>query len=144
VIYNRAVSTKLITLCLLCILLGCSGEPPEETVSHPSSTANDPWLRSDYNIVAREVKEYDDHSGSYIVLTIKHGKKKITAECATTWITDTGEDMPSTVLPYDKCRELPMGAVKLERTSWDYLYYFSGSGKRRQEIALIVKKIEIQ
>ena len=81
-------------------------------------------MRSDYNIVGREVKEYADHSGTYVVVTIKYGDKKITAECGATWTTETGEDLPSTPVQYDNCHNLPMGSVTLERTGWDRLYYF--------------------
>lgn len=35
-----------------------------------------------------------------------------------------------------------MGTVKLDRTDWNELYYFSGSGKHREEIVLSVKKVE--
>jgi hypothetical protein len=92
------------------------------------------WLRSDYDIVGREVKEFDDHSGTYVVVTIKYGDKKITAECGSTWTTETGEDLPSTPVLYDKCRDLPMGSVTLDRTDWNSLYYFSGSGKHREDV----------
>ncbi len=101
-------------------------------------------MRSDYNIVGREVKEYADHSGTYVMVTIKFGDKKITAECGATWTTETGEDLPSTPVQYDNCHNLPMGSVTLGRTGWDRLYYFSGSGKHREEIVLTVKKIEIR
>jgi len=125
-------------------LLGCSSEPLEESVSHPSSMIGATWLRSDYDIVGRESKEYSDHSGQYVVLTIRHGDKLITAKCAATWVTDTGEDLPSTSVMHDNCSDLPMGLVKLERTDWSGLYYFTGTGKHRKEIALSVTKIEIK
>jgi hypothetical protein len=139
------VPIKPITMCLLCAMLsGCSQEPSEEAVLHLAALRGGTWLRSDFDIVGREVREYSDHSGTYIVLTIKHGTKRITAECSSTWTTETGEEFPPTPVPYDKCSNLPMGTVKLERTDWDTLYYFSASGKHREEIVLTVKKIEIQ
>jgi hypothetical protein len=124
------------------VLAGCSQQPSEERVAHPSSIGGTTWLRSDYDIVGREMKEFDDHSGKYIMVTIKHGDKRITAECSSTWTSDIGEDLPSTPKQYDRCSDLPMGAVKLERTDWNTLYYFSESGKHREEIVLTVKKVE--
>jgi len=106
--------------------------------------AGGPWLRSGYNIVGRELKEFNDHSGKYVVVTINYGDKRITAECGATWTSETGEDLPSTPVLYDKCSDLPMGSVTLERTDWNTLYYFSGSGKHREEIVLNVKKVEIR
>jgi hypothetical protein len=133
------------TLALAATLLaGCSQEPAEEKIIHPESLSTTPWLRSKYEIVGREAKEFGDHSGWYVVLTIRHGKKRITAECSSTWISQTGEDMPSTMVPYDHCGHLPMGSVELERTDWNNLYYFSGSGKHREEIAMAVKKMGIR
>jgi hypothetical protein len=113
-------------------------------VTHPSSIGGNTWLRSDYDIVGREVKEFEDHSGKYVVLTIKHGDKVIKAECGSTWTSDTGEDLPSTPVQYDNCSNLPVGSVKLERTDWNTLYYFSGSGKHRDEIVLNVKQVEVR
>ena len=134
---------RIVPVLLAIVLLpSCRSEPTEEKVSHPSAITNSTWLRSDYNVIGRELKEFDDHSGSYILITLTHGDKKITAECGSTWTTETGEDLPSTRIPYDQCGDLPMGNVKLDRTDWNDLYYFSGSGKHREEITLHVKKIE--
>lgn len=99
-------------------------------------------MRSDFNIVGREVKELTDHSGTYVVVTITHGNKRITAECGSTWTTETGEDLPSIPVMYDRCSTLPMGSVKLDRNDWNELFYFSGSGRHREEIELQVQKIE--
>ncbi len=135
---------QTIALCLgVALLAGCSGERSEEVVIHPTALNGTTWLRSEYKIVGREVKEFSDHSGEYAVLTIKHRDKTITAECGSVWVSETGEDIPSKPVIYDiKCGDLPMGSVKLERTHWNTLYYFAGSGKHREEIALAVKKIE--
>jgi hypothetical protein len=145
-VYNPAVSLKSIASALLgvALLTGCNRQPSEERVTHPESMAGGTWLRSEYHIVGREVKEFDDHSGNYVVVTIKYGDKWITAQCGATWTTETGEDLPSTPVLYDHCHDLPMGSVTLERSGWDSLYYFSGSGKHREEIVLTVKKIEIR
>ena len=134
---------QTIALCLtgFALLAGCSGEPSEQRVSHGEFIN---WLRSDYNIVGREVKEFPDHSGEYAVFIINHGNKRITAECSATWTSETGEDLPSTLTGDLKCSPLPMGPVKLERSDWDTLHYFTGSGKHREQITLSVKKIEIR
>ncbi|HZS26494.1 MAG TPA: hypothetical protein VFB76_04630 [Candidatus Angelobacter sp.] len=143
--YSAIASRRLKWLWVLTILAcGCNSEPSEVPVTHPDAISKEQWLRSNYEIVGREVKEFDDHSGTYIVLTIKHGKRKIIAECGATWTTETGEDLPSTARLQDNCHDLPMGRVTMERTGWDYLYWFSSSGKHREEISLIVKKVDIQ
>ena len=126
------------------LLAGCSRQPSEQKVNHPESMAGGTWLRSSYEIIGREVKEYDDHSGKYVELTIRYGDKLITAECGARWTTDTGEDLPSTPVLYDQCSDIPMGSVMLERTDWNQLYYFSGEGKRRNETVLSVKKVDIK
>ena len=78
------------------------------------------------------------------MLTIKYGDKWITADCGARWITETGEDLPSTAVLYDQCSDIPMGSVTFERTDWNQLYYFSGEGKHRNETVLSVKKVEIK
>ena len=132
----------IVVLLGIAFLAGCSRQPPEEKVSHQNALRSGQWLRSDYDIVGREVKEFNDHSGEYVVLTIKHGDKRITAECGVTWRSTIGEEFPSTPVPYDNCSDLPMGFVKLDRADWTELYYFAGTGKNTEEIVLVVKKVE--
>ena len=137
---------KLIaTLISLMLLAGCERQPAEDKVTHLDSHGG-PYLRSEYKVVGRELKEYDDYSGKYVMLTIKHGDMLITAECSMKWTTDKGEDLPSTRLDWDDhtCSDVPMGDVMLERAGWDNLYYFSGEGKYRDETVLAVKKIELK
>src|SRR5215831_13489972 len=142
---TKRIKLRCVWAGVFCLffLAGCSRQPHEEVVSHPSSLAGGTWLRSEYNIVARDVKEYPDHSGEYVVVTLRYGDKRITAQCGTTWTTETGEDLPTTPLIFDHCSHLPMGPVKLDRTDWSTLYYFSGSGNHREEIVLSVKKVEV-
>jgi hypothetical protein len=141
-----AVLKLVATLVSLTLLVACESQPPEEKVTHPTSMTGVPWLRSEYKVVGREVKEYDNHSGTYVVLTFKHGVMRIRAECHLKNTTDSGEDFPSTPLLYDDhtCSDVPMGDVMLERTNWDALYYFSGNGKHRSLTVLTVKNIEIK
>ncbi len=143
--YNPRVPLKTAIAVLLGIALfaGCTRPPSEEKVSHQNTLGSgSQWLRSDYDIVGREVKEFNDRSGKYVLLTIKHGDKRITAQCGVTWRSTIGEEFPSTQVPYDNCSDLPMGSVKLERTDWNQLYYFAGTGKNTEEIVLDVKKVE--
>jgi hypothetical protein len=56
-------------LLTVVLLSGCSRQPSEEPVAHPSSLGEKIWTRSDYDIVAREVREFNDHSGNYVVVT---------------------------------------------------------------------------
>lgn len=135
---------QIIALISLLLLVGCERQPTEEKVTHPSAISGATWLRSEYKVLGREVKEYSDHSGNYVVLTIQYGDKRITAECSARWTTDTGEDLPSTPVLYDQCSDVPMGNVTLARTDWNQLFYFSGEGKHRNETVLTVKKIEIK
>ena len=55
------------------LLAGCERQPAEDKVTHPDSHGG-PYLRSEYKVVGRELKEYDDYSGKYVMLTIKHGE----------------------------------------------------------------------
>jgi hypothetical protein len=82
-----SLKPTVVVLLGMTVLAGCSQQPSEE-------------LRSDYDIVGREMKEFDDHSGKYIMVTIKYGDKRITAECSSTWTSDIGEDLPSTPKQY--------------------------------------------
>ena len=131
-------------LLLLGLSLSCDRSPSEEIVQHPSALTSRQWIRSEFNITSREVKSYADHSGIYVVLTIDHGDRRITAQCSSVWTTDTGEDLPSTPKLNDNCADLPMGKVLLDRMDWDSLYYFTGSGQHREEIELRVKKIVLK
>src|SRR5438094_9357176 len=98
---RRASNPNLIFCLCIALLAGCSRLPSEEKVSHQNAVGSGQWLRSDYEIIQRELKEFDDHSGKYILLTIRHGNKLITAECGVTWRSFIGEEFPSTQVPYD-------------------------------------------
>jgi hypothetical protein len=136
------VKPFIVMLLGAALLVGCRRQPSEEKVYHRNPLSSDQWLRSEYEIVGRETKEFDDHSGDYLLLTIKHGNETIKAECGVTWRSTTGEEFPSTLAPNNHCNDLPMGFVKLERTDWNTLYYFAGSGQNREEITLPVRKVE--
>jgi hypothetical protein len=137
----KSIATVFFSLGIV-LLSGCTRQPSDQTVTHETAApGSGPWLRSDFDIVGRVVKEFNDHSGDYVVLTIKHGDKVITTECGMTWRSSIGEEFPSTPA-FDNCADLPMGPVMLERTDWNDLYYFAGKGKNTEEITLHVKKIE--
>jgi len=145
-LYNPVVLLKSTAAILtIMLLIGCSRQPSEKHVKHLGAvTSGADWLRSTFSVVGREVKQYDDHSGHYIVLTLKHGDKVITATCGPKWTTNSGEEFPSIPVLYDDCSDVPMGDIQLDRTDWNQLYYFTGAGKRRDETVLSVKKIEVR
>jgi hypothetical protein len=101
--YNPAVPLKSVAILLnVMLLVGCTSQPTEKHVTHPGAvTGGADWVRSTFSVIGREVKQYDDHSGHYIVLTLKNGDKLITAMCGPKWTTNAGEEFPSIPVLYD-------------------------------------------
>jgi hypothetical protein len=93
--------------------------PADYEVSHASAKPNT-WFRSEFEIVAVEMKDRKDHLGKDVVFMIRQPDRRITAECNARWVTDNNEDIPSKTAATENCKSLSIGHVMLERSDWKH------------------------
>lgn len=137
--------TAGIALFALSMLVSCS--TPDKLITHPDTAPpHEPWLESNYTVLARTEVEYKDRSGYHTVYRIRHRHTVITTDICSRWFGPLNADLPSDG-PDTRC-DLPVGTtIRMERDEsgrGDALAYFYHDQSHKYEVSFSITSEEVE